>query len=514
MKRRDALKGLITIPVVGAVFYGAYRKKHYEKKLKEAIHGGVDLELPVHPPVEVKDGKKIHLGFIGVGSRGSHLMRAAGFATPEYIDHLKEEASRNSNDTRLEDFLSQPDLNVEVTAICDVFDVHAEEALRASANIYREGTGGKFGKPAVRYKTYKELIASPDVDAVVIATPDHWHAPMAIEAALHGKHVYVEKPMTKTIDEVYQVREAVKKSGIVFQLGHQNRQTDSYNIARLAVEKGLLGKITLTEVTTNRNNPVGAWVYEIHPEASPKNIDWEQFIGNAPWHEFSLERFFRWRCWWDYSTGLNGDLLTHEYDAVNQILNVGVPSSAVCSGGIYFFKDGRTVPDVNHAVFEYHEKEMTVLYSATLANGRNRGKVFMGHDASMEVSEKLTIYAEYDSPKYKERIEKGIIDPSVPIYSYAPGKDRVDAVTSPTEKYFASRGLLYTYRGGKRFDTTFLHLSEWLQAIRGQGQVSCNVDRGFECTMAAHMATLSYHTGRRIYWDRDKEQVVVGEKVS
>jgi hypothetical protein len=109
-----------------------------------------------------------------------------------------------------------------------------------------------------------------------------------------------------TVDETYEVRTAVKESGIVFQLGHQGRQTDAYQKAREAIEKGVLGPVTLIEVTTNRNSPNGAWVYPIHEDANAQTIDWKQFIGPAPWHDFSLERFFRWRCWWDYSTGLFG----------------------------------------------------------------------------------------------------------------------------------------------------------------------------------------------------------------
>ena len=195
-----------------------------------------------------------------------------------------------------------------------------------------------------------------DIDAVIIAAPDHWHGPMTIEAAKHGKHVYCEKPMTWTVPETYEVVKAVKENNIIFQLGHQGRQTESYVKAKEAIDKNILGKISLIEVTTNRNSPDGAWVYDIHPDASEKNIDWKQFIGQAPWHEFSLERFFRWRCWWDYSTGLSGDLLTHEYDAMNQILGLGIPDSATSSGGIYFYKDGRTVPDVLHTIFEFSEK--------------------------------------------------------------------------------------------------------------------------------------------------------------
>ena len=270
----------------------------------------------------------------------------------------------------------------------------------------------------------------------------------------------------------------------------------------------MIGKVNLIEVTTNRNDPNGAWVYPIHPDAGPETIDWPQFIGQAPWHEFSLERFFRWRCWWDYSTGLSGDLLTHEYDAMNQIFGFGIPDTAISSGGIYYFKDGRTVPDVLHTVFDFEEKELTMLYSATLASGRSRGKVIMGHDGSMEVSNSLTVYADRASTKYKEEIAGGVIDPLLPIMNYTPGRKKIDAVTSATEQYFAGRGLLYTYRGGRRLDTTHLHVREWLNCIRNGGTPSCNVDQGFEEAITAHMGTISYHEGRKVRWDKDKEVII------
>jgi len=343
---------------------------------------------------------------------------------------------------------------------------------------------------------------------VVIATPDHWHGPMTIEAARAGKHVYCEKPLTWTVEETYEVRQAVVDSGVVFQLGHQGRQTDAYLKAREAIEKNVLGPINLIEVTTNRNDPNGAWVYDIHKDASPATIDWDQFIGPAPWHDFSLERFFRWRCWWDYSTGLSGDLLTHEYDAINQVLNVGIPHSAISTGGIYFFKDGRTVPDVLTTVFEFPEKNLSLLYSATLSSQMDRGKKVMGHDAYMEMGNTLTIYADPRSTRYAGKIEKGIIKPDMPIYSYVPGRG-ADTITSATEKYFAGRGLLYTYRGGKRVDTTHLHMKEWLDAIRQGTKPSCDIHSGFEEAMTAHMGTLSYHHKKQVFWDKASEKIIV-----
>ena len=273
-------------------------------------------------------------------------------------------------------------------------------------------------------------------------------------------------------------------------------------------------------------------VYDIDASANSQTIDWSQFVpderrlkeyyaymkanklerfmGPDPYEKFSLERFFRWRCWWDYSTGLSGDLLTHEYDAINQIMEVGIPYSATSSGGIYYFKDGRTVPDVLQTAFEFPDKNLTLLYSATQASSRQRGKVIMGHDASMELGNTLTIKVDSDSTRYKKKIEEGIIQPDVPFYNYIPGSDDVDAITSATELYFAQRGLLYTYVNGQRYNTTYLHIREWLECIR-QGLIpSCNIDRAFEEAMTAHMGTRAYLEGRTMYWDKEKEEIVRG----
>lgn len=531
--RRDALKTLATVPVLGALAYGVYKTRKnalQSRNISDVFQVSNKQAVFLEPQ---KDGKQIRLGIIGFGIRGKQLMRAAGFAEPSWIDEMKEANRKNKKDHRYEQYLEQDDLNVVVNGVCDIFDVYGEAAQLAGSNIYREGSDGKFGPAPKRYRTYQELLAAPDIDAVIIAGPDHWHSTMAMDAARAGKHVYCEKPLSWTVPETYMVRQVIKETGVVFQLGHQGRQTDCYQKAEEIIGNGLLGPVNLIEVCTNRNSPNGAWVYDIIEGASPNTIDWKQFEGNPDRikeymdymtkygleryvgpderSKFSLERFFRWRCWWDYSTGLSGDLLTHEYDAVNQIMHVGIPHSATSSGGVYFFKDGRTVPDVLQTTFEWPDKDLTMLYSATLASSRNRGKVFMGHDASMEVSNILAITVDQDSTRYAEKIQQGIIPTDTPFYTYVPGQDSSDSVTSPTELYFAQRGLLYTYVNGKRYDTTHLHIREWLECIRQGKTPSCNIDRAFEEAMTAHMGTRAYLEGRTMYWDKDKEEIVRGE---
>lgn len=509
LSRRDALKGLATLPVLGAFAYGWYKKRKYDLLLQE--NKPFQLDLQAENPVSLRSvshKKQIRIGIIGTGGRGRYLLKAAGFVHPKTIDSWIEANEKNPKDTRYEEFLEQEDLNIVVTGVCDIYESNAKRGLEATSNIKRQASNGEIGKTPTFYKTYQELLAADNIDAVIIATPDHWHGSITIEAAKAGKHVYVEKPMTWTVEETYEVRKVVKENNIVFQLGHQNRQTESHHKAKEAIEKGLIGNVNLIEVTTNRNTPNGAWVYHIDEGASPENIDWKQFIGPAPWHEFSLERFFRWRCWWDYSTGLSGDLFTHEYDAMNQILGLGIPHSAMSTGGIYHFKDGRTVPDVLQQVFEYPDKNLSLLYSASLASSKSRGKVIMGHDGYMEIGGDLQIYADRNSTQYAEKIQSGEIDPNNPIYSFVPGRDHVDAITSPTEAYFAGRGLLYTYQKGKRVDTTHLHIKDWLDCIRDGGLPACNIDLGFEEAITAHMGTISYHEKRQVFWDAEKEKIV------
>ena len=510
--RRDVLKALASVPVLGVFFAGWYKRKLEADAKREAIMA--ELGITEGAPAVIPDaisrppGNRIRLGIIGNGGEGESLVRSAGFAHPDWIEEQKQAAEENPRHRGYATFMAQDDLNVDLTAVCDVFDVRAQRGLDASANNVGP-TAERSTVNATRYLRYTDLLESNEVDAVLIATPDHWHAQMCIDAAAAGKHIYVEKAMTREEEETHRMYDAVKNSDVVFQLGHQQRQTESHMKAREVIEAGILGEITLVETTTNRNTPWGAWVWDIHEEGNEETIDWEQFQGPAPnKYPFSLERFFRWRCWFDYGTGLSGDLLSHEYDAINQILELGIPKTAVSSGGIYHFKDGRDVPDTWQATLEYPDRNLTFLYSATLWNGHWRGRALMGHDATMEVDNGLTIRAEGQSTRFEEKIEEGIIDPSRPMFTFQPGFTGLDAITSATAEYFAQRGLLYTYREGRLTNAYHLHIAEWLDVIRNGGETSCNIERGFEEAISCHMATRSYLEGRQVEWDPVARRIV------
>ncbi len=509
--RRDMLKGIAGIPIIGAISWAGAAKAVGQKKERESILSSLNINASPPPPTGPMSGDPIRVGIIGFGGRGQHLVRNLGYATNRWMSAMKESAAKNPRDTRLKDFREQENLNVKLTAVCDVFDINAQQAL----DSFNSDTNS-----IQRFRTHTEMYESGTIDAVIIATPDHWHGPMSIDALNAGIHVYVEKPMTHNIAETYALKEAALNSNAVFVLGHQHRQTQSFFTAQDVIKQKVLGHVSLVEVNTNRNDDNGAWQYNIHEKASPSTIDWDLFLGNAPKVPFNKEHFFRWRKWWAYGSGLSGDLMTHDYDRVNCVLKMGIPQSVMSSGGIYTHRDGRNVPDVMQINMEFpefstgssqqegKEKGMTLVYSATLGNQFNRPSILMGHDATMELGNRLTIYADPQSTRYEKMLKERRMNPAVPIYQYDPAVEGTDAVTSATSKYFADKGLLWTYRDGKRVDSAFLHLREWLSCIRNGGKLSCGIQEGFEEAITAHMGGLSYKLGKRIDWDAEKQEIV------
>jgi hypothetical protein len=154
------------------------------------------------------------------------------------------------------------------------------------------------------------------------------------------------------------------------------------------------------------------------------------------------------------------------------------------------------------------EKGMTFMYSATLGNQYDRGTILMGHDATMELGNSMTVYADPRSSRYADWLKNNLVSEGVPLYTYNPQAKGLDGVTSATARYFADKGLLFTYRDGKRVDSTHLHMREWLSCIRNGGKPSCSIEEGFQEAIAAHMGTLSLKTGRRVEWDASARRVV------
>jgi len=510
LKRRTLLKTLVGIPVLGVFALELIRKFNYDQDKKNRIIKELGLDnIKVPEIIKSSHGSKsdlIRVGMIGFGNRASALASALGFMHPDEVE------SRSKEDS-MKDWLAQEDLNVAITGICDVFDLHAEYGLTTARNTVRPGGAEPTTLPIKSYRTYQEMLEDKDIDAVMIATPDHHHAPMSIAAALAGKHVYCEKAPVHKENEINTLYETIRNSKIIYQLGHQITQSVIFQQARDIVAKDIIGKITLVETSTNRNTADGAWIRHLDSNGNPKpgdekTIDWNQFLGNAPKVPFSIERYYSWTKYFDYDTGLLGQLFSHEYDSVNQLLHIGIPKSVVSSGGIYYWKDGRDMADTLQCTFEYPVRDLTLLYSACLANSQTRGRSFMGHDATMVLGDSINITVDGDSTKYKEQIKAGLMDPSTPMVSFNPNAGSIDAVSSATEKYYASRGLTTTNINGVNVDVTYLHVREWLDCIRSGKTPTVNIEKAYEEAVTIIMAHKSYVEKRRVEWDPIRKVIV------
>ena len=509
VKRRTLLKAMAGIPVLGVFGIAALEKKSLDREKKKAVNAALGLDEAEAPAVlrsGTSKGDLLRIGIIGFGSRANAHAHGLGFMLPEDAEERKKNGT-------LDDWLAQENLNVAITGICDVFDLHAEQGLAtARSNI---GPGGSNGHklPVKRYMHYQEMLEDKDIDAVMIATPDFHHARMATDAARAGKHIYLEKSVAMTEEELNDLVRAVKESGVTFQLGHQITHSRVFQQAKEVINKDILGKITLVETTTNRNTAHGAWIRHLDENGNPRpgsleTIDWDQWLDGTPKVPFSIDRYYNWTKWFTYDMGMIGQLFTHEYDAVNQLLDIGIPASAVASGGIYYWKDNREIPDILNCVWEYPDKDLTLMYSASLASSRSRGRVFMGHDASMELGGSLKVTIDYDSTRFRQEIEKGILQTDRPVIISSGNTGKVDAVTSATEQYYASRGLINTNINGRNVDLTYLHIKEWLDVIRHGGETRANIDRAFDEGITCIMANKAYLEKRRVEWDPVNRKIV------
>jgi len=232
---------------------------------------------------------------------------------------------------------------VKLVAACDLYSGRLERTREV------------YGKDIHITKNYLELLDRKDIDAVIISTSDHWHDHMAIAALKKGKHVYVEKPMVHKLDEGAALIEAQKKSGKVLQVGSQRVSSVVTLKTKELFEKKLIGDIMLVETWNDRHSANGAWQYSIPTDARNNTVDWERFIGDAPKLAYDPVRFFRWRNYQDYGTGIGGDLFVHLFSALHTITSSEGPVRAYATGGLRYWKDGRDVPDIIVGLYDYPE---------------------------------------------------------------------------------------------------------------------------------------------------------------
>lgn len=377
---------------------------------------------------------------------------------------------------------------IKLVAACDLYDGRLKDAK------------AKWGADLVTTRSYKEILNRKDIDAVIIATPDHWHQQISIDALHAGKHVYCEKPMVHSIGEGPAVIKAQKETGKIFQVGSQGVSSLGNEKAKELLKDGAIGKLNYAEGFWARHSPTGAWQYPIPADASPATVDWDTFVSNTNKRSFDATRFFRWRNYKDYGTGMSGDLFVHLFSSLHFITNSFGPNKVYASGGLRYWEDGREVPDVLLGTFDYPQSKAHPAFNLSLrcnfvdgTSGTTYLKL-VGSEGSMDVTwDSVTLKRnksfDSDDPFFIEQMKKA----GTPVT----GRKRILA---PEEYTFAAEK---GYLGGP-----YDHFANFFNAIRNGGQVAEDATFGYRAAAPALLCNDSYNQDKAILWNPEQMLLV------
>ena len=376
----------------------------------------------------------------------------------------------------------------KIVAACDLYDGRLKEAKT------------RWGADLFTTRSYKEILNRSDIDAVIVATPDHWHQQISIDAMKAGKHVYCEKPMVHDITEGSAVIKAQKETGMVFQVGSQGVSSLGNEKARELLKDGVIGDLNYAEGFWARHSPSGAWQYPIPTDASPETVDWETYISNTTKRPFDKTRFFRWRNYMDYGTGMSGDLFVHLFSSLHFITNSFGPNKIYAAGGLRYWKDGREVPDVLLGTFDYPESKAHPSFNLSLrcnfidgTSGTTYLKL-VGSQGSMDIT--------WDSVTVKRNKDTSSDDPFMIEQMKKAGKPVSDRkrILPPEEYTFSAEK---DYLGGP-----YDHFANFFNAIRTKGKVAEDATFGYRAAAPALLCNDSYNQDSAIRWNPETMQLI------
>jgi predicted dehydrogenase len=405
---------------------------------------------------------RIQVGFLGTGARAQELIEAL-----------------------------QVHPGVEIVAVADAYRGRVERAI--------ERTKGN----AKARKDYREIVSDKSIDAVVVATPDHWHRAMVVEAIRAGKDVYCEKPLTFRTQDGLEIVNAARETGRIVQVGSQGMSSAVQRKAKEMIKSGRLGRVTIIRAAYNRNTASGAWIYPIPPDASPETVNWEAFLGPAPKRPYSAERFFRWRCYEDYSGGIATDLFVHLCTTIHFLMDAKAPARVVAMGELYRWKESREVPDTLNAILEYPEGFVVNLSSTfnnqTSAEGSFQ---FLGTEGALSLGSGLTYY-----PETAVEDNRWIVESWPSRLEAAYWKD-----TKVRQTELANTWKPKLVEGARKMepvghDATVSHMAAWLESIRTRKPHWEDAAAGHRAAACAHMVNLAARERRMVEWDFARDDV-------
>lgn len=413
-------------------------------------------------PMSYAANDRIQVGVIGTGARSHELMQ----------------------------FLMRVP-GAQITGVADAYTGRVARAIE------------RVGKQAKAYPTHREILSDKSIDAVLVVSPDHWHKEMVLEAFRNGKDVYCEKPLTFKSSEGREIIASAQETKRILMVGSQGVSSETQKKAREWIRSGRLGRVTMIRAAYNRNTASGAWIYPIPPDASPKTVNWDLFQGPAAKRPFSLERFFRWRCFEDYSGGISTDLFVHLCTTIHFLMDAKAPSRVMAMGQLYRWTSSRDVPDTMNAILEYPEG-FAVNLSSTFNNqlSAEGGFQILGTEGSITLGGGLTFHSERAVEDNRWIVESWPTKLEEEYYKNPKVQQAEMPSTLPSRLATVSEH--YDSTGA---DSTLNHLSAWVESIRTRKQPYEDALVGHRAAACAHMANRSAKTRSLVEWDFEREDM-------
>ena len=376
---------------------------------------------------------------------------------------------------------------VKLVAACDCYDGRLEDAKK------------KHGPDLFTTRDYREVLARDDVDAVIVGTPDHWHARISAEALQAGKAVYCEKPMVHSISQGQEVIRAQAGSGKTFQVGSQGMSSLGNEKAKELFEEGAIGDLNYAEGFWARNDPVGAWQYDIPEDASEETVDWDMFLGEATQRPFDPLRIFRWRNYRDYGTGVSGDLFVHLFSSLHFIVSSHGPKTIMAQGGLRYWKDGREVPDILLGMFDYpggaNHTPFNLSLRVNFVDGTS-GSTYLrlvGNEGAMDITWTEVV------------LRRNKVSGPTDVFTQMKGIE-MEAVQSRRKQMLPPAESVYLAEGGYR-GAHFDHFMNFFEGVRKGTPVREDALFGLRAAAPALACNASYFDERIVHWDAEEMKV-------
>ncbi len=399
------------------------------------------------------DGRKVRFVMIGTGIRGCDLLRAARLVP---------------------------------TGVCvGAADLYVMRHLAG-----KEAYGADFPTTS----DYRTLLDRKDVDAVFVATSDHHHRRVTLDAVAAGKDVYCEKPISHSVADGVATVEAVQGGKRIFQAGSQRVSSILNKKAGEIYKSGRLGEVHQIDAHINRNSPGGAWTYPIPPDASPETVDWKGFLVDAPDRPFDAKRFFRWRCFEDYGSGLGGDLFVHLLSGILGITGMNtVASRAYSSGGLYHYKDGRDFPDMLETLYDFPEMQVHLHCNQNNNDGNDTISIYGSKGTMVVAGNTLTFTPQDVTPRFEPYGWGGMTAAQKKL-----GQDEWNA-SHPAGA--SALGEVESYTLPQGYNETADHIANFFRAVVTREHVVEDEVFGNNAAIGCHLANYSYFHRTVATWD-------------